>query len=382
MRSSTVTLSADDALTLRRALPAAHRGKTFEAIPTHPGRRIGAPGRHGHNPPSLRRFDLAESNSPTVTALPTPALRSTLAAFMERTRVQNTILLLIIVNAVILGMETSPALMAEHGIWLKALDKSILGVFVVEIAIRIYVHRSSFFRDPWSLFDFFVVAVALVPASGQLAVLRSLRVLRVLRILTIVPSMRRVVGGLLAAIPGLASIGMVLALVFYVFAVITTNLFGAAFPDWFGTLGRSLYTLFQVMTLESWSMGISRPVMEVFPYAWVFFIPFILIATFTMLNLFIGVIVSAMQSFSEDDKAQVASASASASATAPESGPATPLGTAPATGPAAEGTAQLHTELRALRSEMAELRELLRNSVSPRPSPGINPNPSRGDAAC
>ena len=313
-----------------------------------------------------------------MTALPTPALRSTLAAFMERPRVQHTILLLIIVNAVILGMETSPALMAKHGSWLTALDKSILGVFVVEIAIRIYVHRSSFFRDPWSLFDFFVVAVALVPASGQLAVLRSLRVLRALRILTIVPSMRRVVGGLLAAIPGLASIGMVLALVFYVFAVITTNLFGAAFPDWFGTLGRSLYTLFQVMTLESWSMGISRPVMEVFPYAWVFFIPFILIATFTMLNLFIGVIVSAMQSFSEDDKAQVASASAPA--TAPEAARAS--GPTPTPDPAAEGTAQLHTELRALRSEMAELRELLRSSVSPKPGINPNPNTSRGDAAC
>ncbi len=327
-----------------------------------------------------RTFDLAESNSPTVTALPKPALRSTLAAFMERPRVQHTILLLIIVNAVILGMETSPALMAKHGSWLKALDKSILGVFVVEIAIRIYVHRTQFFRDPWSLFDFFVVAIALVPASGQLAVLRSLRVLRVLRILTIVPSMRRVVGGLLAAIPGLASIGMVLALVFYVFAVITTNLFGAAFPDWFGTLGRSLYTLFQVMTLESWSMGISRPVMEVFPYAWVFFIPFILIATFTMLNLFIGVIVSAMQSFSEDDKAHAAPLTAPATAPAPAPEAARVSGPTPTPDPANEGTAQLHTELRALRSEMAELRELLRSSVSP--NPGINPNTSRGDAAC
>ncbi len=317
-----------------------------------------------------RPVNVAESNSSNVTALPTPALRSTLAAFMERPRVQHTILLLIIVNAVILGVETSPALMAQHGGWLMAMDQAILGVFVVEIAIRIYVHRSSFFRDPWSLFDFFVVAIALVPASGQLAVLRSLRVLRVLRILTIVPSMRRVVGGLLAAIPGLASIGMVLALVFYVFAVITTNLFGAAFPDWFGTLGRSLYTLFQVMTLESWSMGISRPVMEVFPYAWIFFIPFILIATFTMLNLFIGVIVSAMQSFSEDEKGPAQPASAAAT------GPSL----ADTTGTGAEGTAQLHAEFRALRSEMAELRELLRSSVSPRPSPSHNA--SRGDAAC
>jgi len=240
------------------------------------------------------------------------------------------------------------------------------------------VHRTRFFRDPWSVFDFLVVAIALVPASGQLAVLRALRVLRVLRILTIVPSMRRVVGGLLAAIPGLASIGMVLALVFYVFAVITTNLFGGAFPDWFGTLGRSLYTLFQVMTLESWSMGISRPVMEVYPYAWIFFIPFILIATFTMLNLFIGVIVSAMQSFSDDDKADSATANSNASASATK--PAAATATAHDTSPEATARLQtdlqtelqtaLQTELRALRGEMAELRELLRR------------NPSRGEATC
>jgi voltage-gated sodium channel len=290
-----------------------------------------------------------------VTAVSTPALRSTLAAFLERPKVQHTILALIIINAVILGLETSPALMARYGNWLMGLDKLILAVFVAEISARMYVHRARFFRDPWSVFDFLVVAIALVPAGGQLAVLRALRVLRVLRILTIVPSMRRVVGGLLAAIPGLASIGMVLALVFYVFAVITTNLFGAAFPDWFGTLGRSLYTLFQVMTLESWSMGISRPVMEVFPYAWIFFIPFILIATFTMLNLFIGVIVSAMQTFSDDEKALSEPAPAAPSAIDRT---------------ATEGTAQLHTELRQLRVEMAELKEMLRH------------NTTRGDATC
>ena len=116
-----------------------------------------------------------------------------------------------------------------------------------------------------------------------------------------VPSMRRVVGALLAAIPGLGSIALVLLIIYYVFAVIATNLFSAAYPEWFGTLGRSLYTLFQIMTLESWSMGISRPVMEEFPYAWAFFIPFILVATFTMLNLFIAIIVNAMQNYSESE---------------------------------------------------------------------------------
>jgi len=182
---------------------------------------------------------------------------------------------------------------------LKGLDLAILTIFVAEIALRLYVHRAHFWRDPWSVFDFLVVAIALMPATGQFSVLRALRVLRVLRLLTIVPSMRRVVGALLAAIPGLGSIALVLLLLYYVFAVIATNLFAAAYPEWFGDIGRSLYTLFQIMTLESWSMGIARPVMEHFPYAWAFFIPFILVATFTMLNLFIAIIVNAMQSYSE-----------------------------------------------------------------------------------
>ena len=230
-----------------------------------------------------------------------PDPRARLSAWLANPRVQQFVLALIIVNAALMGLETSAGVMAQAGRWLLALDRVILGVFVVEILLRIYAHRSAFFRDPWSVFDFTVVAIALIPASGPLAVLRALRVLRVLRVLTIVPSMRRVVGALLSALPGLGSIAMVLLLVFYVFGVIATHLFGQAFPDWFGHLGRSLYTLFQVMTLESWSMGIARPVMEESPFAWVFFITFILFATFTMLNLFIAIIVNAMQTFTESE---------------------------------------------------------------------------------
>jgi len=227
------------------------------------------------------------------------SLRERARWFIEHPRIQGLVIALILINAVLLGLETWPAAMADYGALILGLDQAILSVFVVEIALRLYVHRAAFWRDPWSLFDFAVVAIALVPATGQLAVLRALRVLRVLRLLTMVPSMRRVVGALLAAIPGLGSIALVLLIIYYVFAVIATNLFAASHPEWFGDIGRSLYTLFQIMTLESWSMGISRPVMEQFPYAWAFFIPFILVATFTMLNLFIAIIVNAMQSYSE-----------------------------------------------------------------------------------
>jgi len=242
------------------------------------------------------------------TTAPDTHLRRRVQALVENPRTQRFIMALILVNAVVLGLETSAEVMARVGPLLLAIDKAILAVFVVEITARLWVHRGAFFRDPWSVFDFSVVVIALVPASGPLAVLRALRVLRVLRLLTVVPSMRRVVGALLSAIPGLGSIAMVLALLFYVFAVIATKLFGQAFPDWFGTLGRSLYTLFQVMTLESWSMGIARPVMEQFPLAWAFFVPFILIATFTMLNLFIAVIVSAMQTFNAEEAATTVAA--------------------------------------------------------------------------
>lgn len=221
--------------------------------------------------------------------------RQRLKAWLEMPLVQRSLIALILVNAVILGLETSPTVMAGWGPWLIAADKAILAVFVVEIALRLIAHRLSFFRDPWSVFDFAVVAIALIPASGPLAVLRALRVLRVLRLITLVPSMKRVVGGLLSALPGLGSVTAIIVIIFYVAAVIATRIFGADFPQWFGTLGESAFTLFQIMTLEGWAMDIVRPVMEVFPLAWVFFLLFILASTFTLLNLFIAVIVNAIQ---------------------------------------------------------------------------------------
>lgn len=221
--------------------------------------------------------------------------RSKLAAILANKTTEKVLIGLILINAIILGLETYDSVTSNYGLILTALDSTILAIFVVEIALRITAHGWQFFKDPWGIFDFTVVGIALIPASGALAVLRSLRILRALRILTLVPSMRRVVGGLLGAIPGLGSVIMVMGLIFYIGSVIATKLFGERFPDWFGTLGESAYTLFQIMTLESWSMGIARPVIEAFPKAWVFFVVFILIATFTMLNLFIAVIVNAIQ---------------------------------------------------------------------------------------
>ena len=268
-----------------------------------------------------------------------PGLRGAVRRRMESPRVQYFITLLIVINAIILGLETVPLAMERYGAFLLAVDNFILGVFVIEILLRIYAHRLSFFRDPWSLFDFTVVAIALVPASGPLAVLRALRILRVLRLLTLVPSMRRVVGALLGSIPGLSSIALVLLLIYYVFAVIATKLFGDHFPQWFGSIGESLYSLFQIMTLESWSMGIVRPVMVEHPYAWIFFIIFILIATFTMLNLFIAIIVNAMQTFTEEENRERKEALVETRD---------------------HIEADLHSEMAALRREIGELRQSMK----------------------
>lgn len=269
-------------------------------------------------------------------------LRAKVTTLVEKQWFGRFILTLILINAVLLGMETSASLMAQYGPILLGLDKLLLGVFVIEILLRIFAYRGAFFKDPWSLFDLAVVAIALIPASGPLSVLRSLRVLRVLRVLSMVPSMKRVVSALLGSLPGLASIAMVLVLIYYVFAVIATKIFGSAFPEWFGNIGASFYTLFQVMTLESWSMGISRPVMEVYPYAWVFFVPFILVATFTMLNLFIAIIVNTMQTFTEEEHALAREQDKQAQE---------------------QEQLQMHEELKAIRQELQQLQALIRSSA-------------------
>ena len=192
--------------------------------------------------------------------------------------------------------------MASYGPLLATLDHIILGVFVVELVLRIAVHRLAFFRDPWSVFDFFVIGIALVPATDTFTVLRALRVLRVLRLITAVPTLKRVVAGLLASLPGMGSIVLLISLIYYVFAVMATKLFGADNPGLFGTLGNSLWTLFTVMTLEGWTNDVAKPVLEHHPHAWPFFVCFIVVTTFMVLNLFIGVVVNAMQA--EANKAE------------------------------------------------------------------------------
>lgn len=229
-------------------------------------------------------------------------MRETLDTWLESTAVRNGIIGVILFNAVILGLETSASVMERHGPLILWLDRACLAIFVAELVLKLVAKGLRFFRSGWNIFDFAIVSIALIPAGQGLSVLRALRVLRVLRVISVAPRLRRVVEGFVTALPGMGSVFLLMALIFYIGAVMATKLFSAGFPQWFGDLGNSAYTLFQIMTLESWSMGIVRPVMDVYPYAWMFFVPFIMVTTFAVVNLLVGLIVNSMQAaHSEED---------------------------------------------------------------------------------
>ena len=225
--------------------------------------------------------------------------RAAIGRFVLAAPVQNVVIVVILVNAAILGLETVPAVMAGFGEALHILDKVCLAIFIAEIAMKLYAERLAFFRSAWNVFDFVVVGIALIPGADGFAVLRALRVLRVLRLISVIPSLRRVVDALVRAVPGIASIAALLAILFYVGAVMATMLFGERFPQYFGDMGASLFSLFQIMTLDAWS-DMTRAITAEIPWAPAFFVPFVLISALTVLNLFIAVIVDAMQGLDED----------------------------------------------------------------------------------
>lgn len=231
-------------------------------------------------------------------------LRQRAGDWIESSRIQNLIIGLIVLNAITLGLETSATVRGWAGGPLATAERLVLSIFVIEILIKLYAHGFRFFRSGWNVFDFLIVGISLVPASGPFTILRALRILRILRLLTKIERLRHIVESLLRAIPSIGWIAFLLGMVFYIFAVMGTKLFGEAFPDNFGHLGLTLYSLFQVMTLESWSEEISRPVMETYPLAWLYFVTFILITAFTILNLFIGIIVNTMQEMHYEEEAR------------------------------------------------------------------------------
>ena len=234
-----------------------------------------------------------------MTSIQAETLRGRVAALVGSAPFQRAVTGLILLNAVTLGLETSGTVMERWGGLLHALDLALLYLFTAELALRLFAHGARFFRDPWSVFDAVVVGIAWMPATGALSVLRALRVLRVLRLISAVPSLRTVVEAMLAALPGMGSIVLLMALIFYVFAVMATKIFGSGMEEQFGTLGASFFTLFQLMTLDDWA-NIVKPAMEQQPYALLFFMPFIVLSTFVVLNLFIGVIVDSIQTLRDE----------------------------------------------------------------------------------
>ncbi len=262
-----------------------------------------------------------------------PGARGKVAKFIENRCFTGFITAVILLNAATLGLETKKEVMDSFGSILLLLDQAALSIFAVEMLLKIFTYRLSFFRAGWNVFDLIVISIAFIPATGLFSIVRALRVLRVLRLVSVVPQMRRVISALLHSIPGMASIMAVLLIIFYVAAVLVTTIFGSEFETHFGTIEASMFTLFQIMTLEGWSDEIVRPVMEIYPLAWIFFIPFIVITSFAVLNLFIGIIVDAMNLIHETERIY--------------------------TGPDRRKNPELVKEIKTMRKEIEELKELL-----------------------
>jgi voltage-gated sodium channel len=257
------------------------------------------------------------SGNQTTPANTEPAPTSALIRLVEARWFRTLVIVVIVVNAIVLGLLTSQTVRdAGNGMVgrvLVILDIAALSFFIGEIGLKLLAYRQRFFRDPWNWFDLAVVIIALLPASDSLKVLRALRVLRVLRLVAAIPAMRLVVSGLFRALPGMGSAALLLLLIHYVFAVIGVQLYGGTVYggygdngyDYFADLGRALYTLFQIMTLESWSHGIVRPIMDVHPNSWIFFVLFVVISAFAALNLFIGILVNAMDSAKDEQESHM-----------------------------------------------------------------------------
>lgn len=232
-------------------------------------------------------------------------MESKLAKLIDSNKFQKFILFIIFCNAITIGLNTSAYLQRTIGSYLDFLEEVFLVIYVIEILFKIFVFRLDFFKRGWNLFDFFIVAISLISDNGFISVFRMLRVIRVMRLISSIPKMRLISQALIKSLFPMFSVGMLLVIVIYIYAIIATNLYGEQFPQFFGTLGESFYTLFQVMTGESWSMSIARPIMEYDPYAWVVFVSFLLISSYMILNIAIGIIVDCISEIREDNNREL-----------------------------------------------------------------------------
>ncbi|MFC4561927.1 ion transporter [Nocardiopsis mangrovi] len=224
----------------------------------------------------------------------TPTLRDHIGRIVDARWFQNAVILVIILNGVSLGMETYQDRFGHLETYFRLAEHGFVAFFVVELSLKLWARGWAFFRDPWNWFDLMVVGVALIPASEGFSVLRLLRILRLLRLISVIPQMRGIVNALFRSVPGLGAVIGVLFVIMYTAAVLGEKLFEGISPEYFGDLGTTLYTLFMLLTTENWP-DISDSVMGEAPYAWLYFVVFIVISAFIVLNLIIAVIVTTME---------------------------------------------------------------------------------------
>ena len=202
---------------------------------------------------------------------------------------------LILFNAVVLGLETIPSVVEEYSFWLGFSQQAILGVFIVEAALKIFAltpRGDRYFRDGWNVFDFSIIVLSLVPATGGFAVIARLaRLMRLLRLVSAVPELRLIVATLVRSIPGMLHIVVLMSLMVYIYAIIGYQLFHDHDPEHWRNLGISLLSLFRVVTLEDWT-DIMYKAMEFHPLAWIYFLTFVIFGTFVVINLFIAVVIN------------------------------------------------------------------------------------------
>ena len=215
----------------------------------------------------------------------------------ESSRFQSVIIVAILLNALVIGLETYDSIDDAHGGLLRTLNNVFLGVFTVEVLIRIAAHGHrplGFFRSGWNVFDFVVVGAAYIPAVREsVTLLRLARVLRVARLLSVIPGLRLVVLGIARSLAPIGGMAALTFFVLYMYGMLGWILYADHDPDRFGNIGRALLTLFQILTLEGWNEVLDKQ-MEYSSWAWVYFVSFVLIGTFVVLNVVIAIIVNSM----------------------------------------------------------------------------------------
>lgn len=229
-------------------------------------------------------------------------MREKLKVFIENKFVTNFILTIIILNSILLGLLTYPELSSKFGPIMQLSCFVCVIIFTIEMLIKLYVYKKDFFTDGWNNFDFILVAMSWIPTGGAFSSFRAFRILRVLRLVTRLKKLRIIVQAIIESIPNVGWVTLLLLLIFYIFAIMGTTLYAEHYPEYFGSIGKSMFSLLQIMTLDDWAAGMARRMLEHYPSIWVYFTSFILTSTFIVMNVIVGVIVNAIEELNQSEK--------------------------------------------------------------------------------